>query len=182
MNRKELHLLVIVALIAGLIGGVVSSTLFQPRLVTAQDGSSKYNLIETEEVVAERFLVKSQRGELLGMLAALPGGNAVTLALYDGEAEQARRLALVVGNDGISIRLGRDMEKQNQIVLRMTEDGIPFFGLGGNRGKEKVALTTGPKGVPILEFHDLQGRVRSRMGSPGLVTFNKDGKRIGMAP
>lgn len=182
MNRKELRIVVIVALVAGLIGGVVSSTLFQPGLVTAQEGSPQYKLIEAEEVVAERFLVKSKGGGLLGMLAALPDGSAVSLALYEGSAKQPRSLVLVVGNDGISLKMATGLDSRNQIRLSMTEDGLPLIVLGGNRGKELVALTTGANGAPYLEFRDMQGRMRAKVGSPGLITFNKDEKPIGTAP
>ena len=48
MNRKELNIVVIVAVVAGLIGGAVSSTLFQVGLVTAQETKPKPNIIEAE--------------------------------------------------------------------------------------------------------------------------------------
>ncbi len=190
MNRKDLSIVVIVAVVAGLIGGAVISTLFQTGLVSAQESPKLQKVI-----MAEEFVVISEPGKGYANLKASP--NGVTLYLSYGDGPNA---TISASPDGVLLYLtNTPLEtSSSNIVLTLRKDGEAFLSMNGKRGEEQVYLTTGKDGSPFIRLKDVNGRTRTVLGNTSfvhpqtgvverrppssLVLFNEKGNVIWKAP
>jgi len=115
MSRKQYGLMLVLAVIAGLVGGVVSSFLFMGTPVFAQK-------TEVADIIrAKRFEVVDKDGKLhaaLYLLAGEPG-----LVLYDKNEKPCAEFSLYNGEPGLSFR---DKNSKSRFVLGL-DNGEPLL-------------------------------------------------------
>ena len=195
MNRKDLRIVVSVALIAGLIGGAVSAILLHAGAVTAQEAPKLHKVIK-----AEKFVVMSKDGEGYGTLEADQDGVSLYLSYEGGGADT--QVVLFATNGGATLIMNNgpfDVKSRTApIVLKLRPNGEAFLSLKGERGEKQVFLTTGVDGSPSIKLADVKGNGRAVLGSTSLdrprtgvveirppsslVLFNEKGNVLWKAP
>jgi len=167
MGKKDLLTVVVLAMVAGFAGGVVSSWIFASRLVFAQQTSE-----QTKKIIsAQGFYLVDEDGRIratFGFIGANP-----ELEIYE-KAVPASGGGLRLGasfldlrdQDGNSAQLHVSGE---QAVLGLTKDG-----------KGSVGLFVGNHVEPRMSLLDKDGKARTEMklsdGEPSLELSDKDEK------
>jgi len=163
MNKKQYVLTVALAVVAGLLGGVVSSFLFMGTPVFAQK-------TEIPEVIrAKSFEVVDKDGKrraALGMVFGEP-----SLALFDKNDKRRALLSLLDGEPGLYLY---DKNEQPRAALGM-DGGEPGLWLKDKNNKLRAAL--GRAELEVMKT----GETRQRPAG-SLVLFDKDGNVIWSAP
>lgn len=207
MSRKEYGLVLVLAVSAGLIGGVMSSRFFMDRLMIAQQTLRRAEDIITqmppqaEVISAKKFQVVNMYGEKVAELGTDDSG--IERLLFSGPDGSETKLSLTgmmfrdktgksVGTFSPSnLVVGVQDQKGNPITI--TGGGLVISGSGGNT----ILLLMGQDG-PSLQFADEDGKVRVTLGRgtlvypktgmeekrpiSSLVLSDKDGKTIWQAP
>lgn len=89
MKKKQCSLMVVLALLAGLVGGMVSSQLFMGQLVFAETAQQNEQV-----VVAREFRLVDKRGKTRAVLRFSPIGGA-SLAMLDASGKVRAAFGLV---------------------------------------------------------------------------------------
>jgi|GEM_PF-1268952 len=89
VKKKQCSLMVVLALLAGLVGGMVSSQLFMGQLVFAETAQQNEQV-----VVAREFRLVDKRGKTRAVLRFSPIGGA-RLAMLDASAKVRAAFGLV---------------------------------------------------------------------------------------
>ena len=149
MSRRQYVGLVLVAMVAGLVGGCVGTW-------TTGGGPAYSGYADNMKVRARAFEVVDEDGRTRAVLMALADGNVV-LALY--------------GKEG-----GTD-EKQAQASLTVTPQGLAALGILGPDGNKGVMVGHTEEGFPGLWVHDESRQTVALLGildqgNPGLVLWD----------
>jgi len=127
MRHRQYGMLVAVALVAGLIGGIGASWVLTSRLVFAESGS-----LPTKVLQAERFEVVDQVGKTRGALAVAANG-ALGLAL----ADQAGKTRAILGmlSDGTPHLGFIDRKGRTRAILGTMPNGSMALALLDKKGR-----------------------------------------------
>ena len=148
MDKKQYAVVLTLAVVAGLLGGVVSSFLFVGTPVFAQK-------TDVAEVIrAERFEVVDENGMLRALLSLGTDGEP-GLRLYDKNGQHRAALSLL--NNG-EPRLGLYDKDGSRAVLGVV-DGEPRLWFFDQNGKYRAALVLNADEEPRLSFIDKNGNV-----------------------
>src|SRR3954469_1842395 len=132
MSAKQDLRMVGIGLIAGLLGGVVSSWVLVGAPAFAQKAPPQEKVLQ-----AERFVVVDPAGKLRAVLG-LAADDSLSLRLYDQAGKQ--RLALGVLADGSPSLLLKDPAGKPRAGLLVKADGSPSLGLYDQAGKQRLTL------------------------------------------
>ena len=147
MERNQCSLTVVVALVAGLVGGVVSSQFSMGFPVLAEEKAKAQKIVEAEE-----FRVVDPHGKVLGGLRVTPGGEA-ELALFS--AAGAHGVVLTPEDEGGTwlFMLDKNGKKRARFGLALSElPTIELFDRGGRKRLAVFAISASDK--PYLAFFD----------------------------
>jgi hypothetical protein len=180
MSKNQYVLMLVVALIAGLVGGVVSSQFLVGQAALA----SKEKAWPAKKVEANTIQLLDKNGSERLILSGAPspllrfrnsaGGDVMLFGL--GYTTGRPRLLLL------------DEQLLTRISFLLQENGQPsleFYGLNDQPG---VVLKLDAGGNPILTLSDKKGKARAKLsldgeeGKPNLTLLDKDGKIIWKAP
>ncbi len=189
MNRKQYVLIVALSVVAGLVGGVVSSWFFVGTPVFAQKTPQVAEVIR-----AKRFEVVDKKGQPRAALSVTEAGEP-SLRLRDKKG-QIRATLYLPDTGGPSFSLG-DKNGQLRAGLFLTDNGEPFLRLGDKNGQPRAALFSDTEG-PSLQLQDKNGRIRAVLGhieleklrtgtiikkpASSLILFRENGKIIWETP
>lgn len=160
-------LMLVVAMVAGLVGGFVSGRLFAPDLVTAQEAAKRAKVIE-----AETIRLVEPDGRVRAAFEILPDGT-VRYGMVDKQG--AVRLSLVVDGDGNARLDLRDTQTKPHATVLVNAQGSPSL-IMRDKKTESVALL-GEATLPI----SVAGIAEERPAG-SLVLLNKEGRIIWRAP
>ena len=146
MNRKQLIFTLLLALLSGLMGGVLSIWFLLPPSVLAQDSPQK--VIEAQE-----FRVVDEDGRVRAMLGAKEGD--VGLLIRNIEERPAAALYVTEGEAGLGLFGSDGTEKA---TLYVVEDE-PVFTLKDGDEKSRVAILL-ENGEPRVALYDVEGNSR----------------------
>lgn len=189
MSRRDV-LMVLVALVAGLVGGAASSWFLMGSLVFAQKAPQSEKVLQ-----AERFEVIDQAEKVRAKFGMLPDGTPLLMLLDQTEKS---RVELSMETDGSPHLALYDRGGNNFIALAVLPDSSAHLQLFDQAGKLRITLGTAPDGSPDLELLDQSKTLRAALGSvqledrrtgsvetrspSSLVLFGKDGKVLWQAP
>lgn len=142
MNKKRYTLILLLAVIAGLLGGVISSSF--TRLLPHH----------AKVIKAERFVVVDEDGQTRAKLA-LKHKTKPCLSLLDRDGQT--RVELSVRWDGETALTFMDKDRRTRIQLALAEAEMgtsPRFSLRGKDGRASLNLRIGSRGEPILTLMD----------------------------
>ena len=204
MNRRQYSQIVILALIAGLVGGIVSN-----QFLMGQPFLPEKNGLQEKVIRAESFEVVDQEGEVLARLRQ-DAGIGAALEFVDGDGTTYMELSGGLGMDGLRFLDGDSAESyyapggfQTQstsgrimfntvlgygqlwltdgnghvrMILGVEKNGEPFINLGGFF--ENIHKT-------VIGYTELEtpktGETHTRSAS-SIVMFDKKGTVIWSAP
>ncbi len=209
MNRKDLSIIVIVAVVAGLIGGVVSGTVFHAGLVAAQEGSTPQGIIVEKTIRTEKLeIVDPSSGRVVGRFMSIgPHGHlevgsrgeksTAFIELHTG----AGLATLQINGEALAtLQLNGGVKEGtihwNKIILSTDESSNVLTMVNPSRDlearlvvqkEEGVSLALKEKGMPRTVLGNIQLRsapteelIKRPVSS--LVFFNRNGDVIWKAP
>ncbi len=190
MNRKESGIVVVVALVAGFVGGAMSGPLFQSVLAIAQETPLRAKVIEAE-LITTKVLSVLKDGKQVVFLGAVGDGAQLQLDSTGGSF-------INMSSDGMRASLGLfwnvKHEEISHIGLSTSKSGTILSSSKGpaetiwannNDGTAYFALTGKGKTRAVLGNTELKrtrtGVIEKRPLS-SLVLFNEDGNVTWKAP
>lgn len=200
MSRKQYISLVVLALVAGLAGGMVSSWFFSNQLVFAREATKKAAVISPELRV-----IMAREINLLGLdrkpriKLAVDENGEPGLHFYDEKGRYRAGFSIGQGTPALTMRDKSGLRLQIGLTrLMSTEDEWPTILLMDNKGVERVILALDIEGRPHLALKNATGDNRVVLGSAALkqtqtgviekrplsslVLFNEKGNVIWQAP
>lgn len=180
MGKKPYIVMLSLALVAGVIGGALSSKILWRQAETPEDLELK------KVIVASEIHLVDEHGKARWVLALSKDGEpSVTFVNKDGWAP----MAMGVNRHGFPFF---------NMVLQPRKGGGPSIALMDSRMKNRAVLGLWEDGEPYLTLLDRSGQVRATLGSTilrdsltgssvrrpssSLVLFDEDGKIIWSAP
>lgn len=113
----------------------------------------------TEEVVAQRFVVRDGSGTMRALLACNNNGvPSLSLMAADGETVQAA-FGMTSGT-GSSLVL-KDADGQNRVHITVANSGTPAVSLLDGEGNVRISSGVANNGVSFIAFKDTTGKIRS---------------------
>lgn len=200
MSRKQYISLVVLALAAGLAGGMVSSWFFSNQLVFAKEATKK-----AEEISPEFRVIMAREINLLGLdrkpriKLAVDQNGEPGLHFYNEKGCYRAGFSVGQGTPALTMRDKSGLRLQIGLMrLISTGDEWPTILLMDNKGVERAILTLDIEGRPhlalknakgnnlvVLGFADLkhtQTGVIEKRPLSSLVLFNEKGNVIWQAP
>lgn len=170
MNKKQYGLNIIIALIAGMIGGVITSQFSTGEAAFAEKTpkSEEINAISADRFNAKLFAVEDDEGKTRALLG------------YIGEFRTFLDLFDKTGSAGISILMGEPtitLTKKNRLGIKLVvdDDGDPSLQLHDKNGNLRLALGS-------IELKQKQTGAIIKRSPSSLVLFDEDGKVFWSTP
>ena len=200
MNRKQYSLLLVLALVAGLVGGVVSSWFLTTQPIFAKEVTSKSKEIfpELQVIMAKEIMLldldRKPRIRLMVDQNGEPG-----LHFYDEEGTYRAGFSVGAGTPALTMHDKSGLRLQIGL-MSLTSIGVewPTILLIDKKGVNRTILTLDPIGRPHLTLKDDKDNTRAILGSTSLkhtqtviggkrppsslVLFNERGEVIWKAP
>ncbi len=190
MHNKQFVSLLLVAVISGFLGGVLSVWFLMPPSVLAQDGPPKVITAERIEIVdengAKRLIL------LAGGIALADPDGTIRVSLYENveggagflvyDEQQKRRVRLGLANSSVgSLQFYDDTGEEMKAALGVTNGGASLNLNGG-----KAVLGAGPDGT-LLRLSAQEGNSRLTIGivksdQPRVVLQDEDRNVVWKAP
>jgi hypothetical protein len=200
MSRKQYISLVVLALAAGLAGGMVSSWFFSNQLVFAKEATKK-----AEEISPELRVIMAREINLLGLdrkpriKLAVDQNGEPGLHFYNDKGRYRAGFSVGQGTPSLTMRDKSGLRLQIGLMrLTSTGDEWPTILLMDNKGVERAILTLDIEGRPHLALKNAKGNNRVVLGFAdlkhtqtgviekrplsSLVLFNEKGNVIWQAP
>lgn len=200
MSRKQYISLVVLALAAGLAGGIVSSWFFSNQLVFAREATKK-----AAEISPELRVIMAREINLLGLdrkpriKLAVDQNGEPGLHYYDEKGRYRAGFSVGQGTPALTMRDKSGLRLQIGLTrLMSTEDEWPTILLMDKKGVERVILALDIEGRPHLALKNAKGDNRVVLGYAALkqtqtgviekrplsslVLFNEKGNVIWQAP
>ncbi len=179
MNKRQSSLMLVLALIAGLVGGLVSSQFLVGQTAFAwKDKAWPQKIVVANRIELvdkngdERLILDATSREPVLRFREVPGVDRMVLGLnYDGQPT-----FLVMG------------KYAERILLQLKENGEPYLEFYRTNGKPGLTLRLDEDGNPKLTLVNKAGKPRARFlidgedGEPNLALLDMDGKVIWKAP
>jgi hypothetical protein len=151
MNKKQLGGLMIIAMLAGLLGGALSNQILRGETVSAREGSQSAKIVEAEE-----FRLVTKDGQPRATLL-LWNGDLPALTLADESCHN--RVFLGVFNESQPALILNDKGCKQRASLDMQPDGLPSFTLRDKEDTPRARLRLLLDGSPVLTLMDENGTV-----------------------
>jgi hypothetical protein len=200
MSKKQYGLIVVLALVGGLVGGMVSSRLFANQPVFAKEVTSK-----SKEISPEHRVIMAKEIMLLGLdrkprIRLMVDKNGEPgLHFYDEEGRYRAGFSVGAGTPALTMHDKSGLRLQIGL-MSLTSIGLewPTILLIDKKGVKRTILTLDPIGRPHLTLKDDKDNTRAILGSTSLkhtqtviggkrppsslVLFNERGEVIWKAP
>ena len=202
MSRKQVILVLVLALIGGLIGGALSSKLLVSKQAYAKD-QAKRKIIEADE-----FRILDENGDVIARFGrrgvSLPilwmgqefGNHQVEISPFGIQYSDKERYTKFSSS---GIRFGKFDLPPDKISLLISNVGeYPSFELNDGKGNSRFTIGLYDRGEPFVALKDDMLHVRAVLGytelkgddtkstkirnPSSLVLFNEDGYVIWSAP
>src|SRR5262249_3740758 len=132
MSKKQYGIVLVVAMVAGLVGGMVSNWFLMGTPVFAQKAPQR-----EKDLQAERFEVVDQAGKLRAILGVVPDG---TLSLVLNDKAGRPRAGLTVVSNGAPFVALFDKDGKLRTKLALEPDGAPSLTLADDNGQARANL------------------------------------------
>ncbi len=183
MNRRESLVMLGAAVMAGVVGGVISGNLFQTESVIAQETSPTAKVITAEE-----FRLVDQEGRTRAVLGMDTEGTEPSLVFFTKEGANLVRLGLKGFFPELSFLSSLSGKPKPSIILSGLAEApsisllgfMPGMLLKDKEGNNRISLRlAGSSGYLWLQDENKKFRVSlgvGKNGEPSLRLSNKDGK------
>jgi len=168
MHGRKQYFTIIVAIVGGMMGGIISSQLFMGNAVFAENKPD--NELYVKYIKTQGLSLVNEAGDLRAMLGLQQPGDSPLLVMF-GMGSKADGSTLVAKSD--SITFSRNQKPWAE--LHLIQDGKPSLALFDKEGNPRAVL--GTTQLKDKETGDIKTRVPS-----SLVLFDKRGDLLWSAP
>lgn len=167
MTKKQYTLFLLLPLLAGVVGGTLTSQFLigQPAFADKMAESKKM-------VVAEEFRLVNKKGEVLSTWGMYAGGPGIVLFSKGGEYRAV--FSLTSPEEGPILTLA-DKEGHYRTIMGLGAERQPYIALRDEEGRERLALTLNNEGEPALLFYDKDKNRRVVLGTIDLTKMKRTG-------
>jgi hypothetical protein len=156
MNKQRHSLTLLLALMAGLVGGVVSNQFFMGQLVFAEKKPAHEKVIR-----AESFEVVDRDGNVHASLSRSEYGTT-SLLLIPQETDYA--FSAIVSSSGVNVGIDSG-DRRNSISLLVSEN-LAHFGLDSKKSEIDIRIDRTGSHIDLL---DKDGKSRAVLGTTALI-------------
>jgi hypothetical protein len=167
MPRKDYYVALVLAVVAGFVGGCMSSHFFSPEPVGAQEVSRRAKIIE-----AEGLRLVDQAGKIRAAFEMGPDGS---VGLQLGNKDGKLRARFLVDGNGSTILDLKDEKSQSRGTFLVNSTGDPRLVLIDKSGVGGALIGAGS--LPISDVGIIEERPAG-----SLVLINREGRTIWRAP
>jgi hypothetical protein len=167
MNKKQFSLLLMLSLLAGLLGGMLTSQFFLGTPVLAEKKVGAQNVI-----VAEEFRLADKEGKILSTWGMYAGGPGIVLF---GKNGQFRAVFSLTSTDEGPILTFADNKGNHRATVGLGAERQPYVTLRDQTGNERISLSLDDDGDPYLALYDQAENERAVLGTMDSTKLKKTG-------
>ena len=167
MNGKIYSLIFLLALTAGLAGGLLASQFFATTPVLAAKTSEMQKVIAAEE-----FRLIDKEGRVLSTWGMYAGGPGIVLFNRNG---QFRAVFSLTSPEEGPVLTFADKDGVHRATVGLGAKRQPYLTLRDVAGKERISLSLDDKGDPFLVFYDQGENERAVLGTTNLTKIKRTG-------
>lgn len=167
MNRRIYSLILVLALTAGICGGILASYFFAATPVLAEKP------LEPEKIVAaEEFRLLDKEGRILSTWGMYAGGPGIVLFSKNG---QFRAVFSLTSPEEGPVLTFADKDGVHRATVGLGAKRQPYLTLRDQVGKERISLSLDDKGDPYLVLYDQGENERAVLGTVELTKIKRTG-------
>ena len=167
MNKKQFSLLLMLSLLAGLLGGMLTSQFFLGTPVLAEKKVGAQNVI-----VAEEFRLVDKEDNILSTWGMYAGGPGIVLF---GKNGQFRAVFSLTSPDEGPILTFADNKGNHRATVGLGAERQPYVTLRDQTGNERISLSLDDDGDPYLALYDQAENERAVLGTMDSTKLKKTG-------
>jgi hypothetical protein len=167
MNKKQFSLLLMLSLLAGLVGGMLTSQFFLGTPVLAEKKVGAQNVI-----VAEEFRLVDKEDNILSTWGMYAGGPGIVLF---GKNGQFRAVFSLTSPDEGPILTFADNKGNHRATVGLGAGRQPYVTLRDQTGNERISLSLDDDGDPYLALYDQAENERAVLGTMDSTKLKKTG-------
>ncbi|MCG6944234.1 MAG: hypothetical protein LJE87_02700 [Deltaproteobacteria bacterium] len=167
MNKKQCGLLLVLSLLAGLVGGTLTSQFFVGTPVLAQKKVGPENV-----VTAEEFRLVDKEGKVLSTWGMYAGGPGIVLFNKSG---QFRAVFSLTSPDEGPILTFADNKGNHRAIVGLGSGKQPYVTLRDQTGNERISLSLDDDGDPYLALYDQAENERAVLGTLDSTKLKRTG-------
>ncbi len=167
MNKKQFSLLLMLSLLAGLVGGMLTSQFFLGTPVLAEKKVGAQNI-----VVAEEFRLVDKEDNILSTWGMYAGGPGIVLF---GKNGQFRAVFSLTSPDEGPILTFADNKGNHRATVGLGAERQPYVTLRDQTGNERISLSLDDDGDPYLALYDQAENERAVLGTMDSTKLKRTG-------
>lgn len=167
MNKDQYGLVFVLSLLAGLVGGILTSQFFWGTPVMAEKKVGPQNV-----VTAEEFRLVDKQGTILSTWGMYAGGPGIVLFSNKG---QFRAVFSLTSPDEGPILTFADNKGTHRAIVGLGTERQPYVTLRDQTGQERVSLSLDDDGDPYLALYDQAENERAILGTIDSTKLKRTG-------
>jgi len=167
MNKKQFSLLLMLSLLAGLVGGMLTSQFFLGTPVLAEKKVGAQNV-----VIAEEFRLVDKEDNILSTWGMYAGGPGIVLF---GKNGQFRAVFSLTSPDEGPILTFADNKGNHRATVGLGAERQPYVTLRDQTGNERISLSLDDDGDPYLALYDQAENERAVLGTMDSTKLKRTG-------
>ena len=167
MNKKQCGLLLVLSLLAGLMGGMITSQFFVGTPVLAENKVGSQNV-----VIAEEFRLVDKEGKILSTWGMYAGGPGIVLFNKSG---QFRAVFSLTSPDEGPVLTFADNKGNHRAIVGLGAGRQPYVTLRDQTGNERISLSLDDDGDPYLALYDQEENERAVLGTMDATKLKRTG-------
>jgi hypothetical protein len=167
MNKKQCGMLLVLSLLAGLVGGTLTSQFFVGTPVLAQKKAGPEKV-----VIAEEFRLVDKEGKILSTWGMYAGGPGIVLFNKSG---QFRAVFSLTSPDEGPILTFADNKGNHRAIVGLGSGKQPYVTLRDQTGNERISLSLDDDGDPYLALYDQAENERAVLGTLDSTKLKRTG-------
>ena len=167
MNKKQFSLLLMLSLLAGLVGGMLTSQFFLGTPVLAEKKVGAQNVI-----VAEEYRLVDKEDNILSTWGMYAGGPGIVLF---GKNGQFRAVFSLTSPDEGPILTFADNKGNHRATVGLGAGRQPYVTLRDQTGNERISLSLDDDGDPYLALYDQAENERAVLGTMDSTKLKRTG-------
>jgi hypothetical protein len=167
MNKKQFSLLLMLSLLAGLVGGILTSQFFLGTPVLAEKRAGPQRV-----VTAEEFRLVDKEGKILSTWGMYAGGPGIVLFSKNG---QFRAVFSLTSPEEGPVLAFADNKGNHRAIVGLGAERQPYVTLRDQAGKERISLSLDHEGDPYLALYDQAENARAILGTMDFTKLKRTG-------
>jgi hypothetical protein len=204
MKPAKTCVILMLAVVAGFAGGVLSGHMFKTDTANAKEGNKKVMDVETLRIVDKDGTPRGSLGVSpagsVGLLMSDKNGanmflTASSFSFFDKRVKE--RISFEIKEEGFPYLAFRDENGKARAQVTQSNDGDIGFALLDKQGRLRAIFKLDKEGLPYIRLLDENGNFRAVLGhtelviktgtvekraAASLVLFNKEGKVLWSSP